>query len=944
MAEIPSKYNPQEVEDKWYKFWQENNYFHAEKDTAKKPYCIVIPPPNITGILHMGHALNNTIQDILIRYKRMQGFSSLWMPGTDHAGIATQNVVERKLAEKGLKRRDLGREEFLKEIWKWREEYGSTIIHQLKKIGASCDWPRTRFTMDEEYSKAVLEVFIRLYEKGLVYRGNYIINWCPRCQTALSDEEAQHRSLEGFLYYIKYPLKEEIPNPRSQITNKSQIPDSNFQNYIVVATTRPETMLGDTAVAVNPKDKRYKNLIGKTIILPLMNREIKIIADTIVDTKFGTGAVKVTPAHDPNDFAIGLKHNLEFINVMNPDGSMNKNAGEYEGMDRFECREALLEDLKEKKLLLKVEPHPYSVGHCYRCHTIVEPYLSKQWFVKMKPLAKPALEAVKKGKIKFYPKRWTKVYLNWMENIKDWCISRQIWWGHRLPVYYCKNCQQASKSEIRNTKSETNHKSQIQNPKQECGIIVSRIKPEKCPVCGSADIYQDEDVLDTWFSSWLWPFATFYWPFQPSAISRKLSAKDNLTTENLKLKAGLDYFYPTSALVTAQEIIFFWVARMIMAGIEFMGDIPFKDVYIHGTVRDDTGTKMSKSLGNVIDPLEIIAQYGSDALRFSLISITAVGQDVFLSQEKFELGRNFANKLWNASRFVLMNSADQTSTYADIKAENLSLADQWILSRLNHAIDKVTKCLEAYKFNEAANGLYEFIWHEYCDWYLELIKPSLNSNEKKETTQAVMTYVLDNSLKLLHPFMPFITEEIWQKLPHQGPSIMISEWPKTEKDKFSAKSEEKMRLIMEVITTIRNLRLELNVALNQRPNIIISVNHKNQRGILKENIFYLLDLAKLESIKIEIETEKPKSCAAAVIDNLEIFMPLKGLIDLDGEKKRLEGQIKEKQNEFNRISIQLKNKEFLNKAPGEIVEKIKEKHNSLKETLARLEKNLKNLD
>jgi valyl-tRNA synthetase len=579
MNEIPSRYNPQETEDKWYKFWEENNLFSAKPDPAKKPFSIVIPPPNVTGILHMGHALNNTIQDILIRYHRMKGEESLWMPGTDHAGIATQNVVEKAIAKEGLKRQDLGREKFIERVWLWKEQYGSTIIHQLKKLGASCDWQRTRFTMDEEYSKAVMEVFVRLSEKGLIYQGNYIINWCPRCQTALSDEETPHRQLQGNLYYLRYPSKDDP------------------ENFVVVATTRPETMLGDTAVAVNPRDRRYKNFVGKILILPLINREIKIIADSSVDMKFGTGAVKVTPAHDPNDYVLGKKYNLEFVNVMHSDGRMNENAGDYKGMDRFEAREVILEDLKEKGLLEKIEPHQLSAGHCYRCHTIIEPYLSKQWFVKMKPLAKPAIDAVKKGKIKFYPRRWTKIYLNWMENIQDWCISRQIWWGHRLPVYYCRNCKADSAAEGK-------------------GIIISKVKPYRCITCGSAEIYQDEDVLDTWFSSWLWPFATFYWP--PG-----LSSSEDLSFEEL------NYFYPTSVLVTAPEIIFFWVARMIMAGLEFMGEIPFRGVYIHGTVRDIEGKKMSKSLGNIIDPLDIIKEYGADALRFSLISITAQGQDVF---------------------------------------------------------------------------------------------------------------------------------------------------------------------------------------------------------------------------------------------------------------------------------------------------------------------------
>ncbi|MDP2940819.1 MAG: valine--tRNA ligase, partial [Candidatus Omnitrophota bacterium] len=634
MNELPTRYNPKDTEDRWYRFWQENKLFAAKADPAKKPFCIVIPPPNVTGILHMGHALNSTIQDILIRYHRMQGEASLWMPGTDHAGIATQNVVEKSLAKDGLKRQDLGREKFIQRAWEWREQYGSTIIRQLQKLGASCDWTRTRFTMDEEYSKAVIEVFVRLYEKELIYRGNYIINWCPRCQTALSDEEAPHRELEGKLYYIRYPLgKSTVHSPQSVVKTKTTDYGLRTTDYVVVATTRPETMLGDTAVAVNPKDKRYKNLIGKTLILPLVNREIQIIADAMVDMKFGTGAVKVTPAHDPNDYGLGKKHNLEFINVMRPDGRMNENAGKYSAMDRFEARGVILEDLKAKGLLEKVEAHQLSAGHCYRCSTIIEPYLSRQWFVKTAPLAKPAIEAVKKGRIKFYPRRWTKVYLNWMENIQDWCISRQIWWGHRLPVYYCKNCQKLAGESIVNSRESvvktktTDYGLRTTDPE---GVIVSRVKPDKCPVCGSSDIYQDEDVLDTWFSSWLWPFATFGWPFVTREEGRgeRDEGSSIIRRPSSIVKTDLDYFYPTSALVTAPEIIFFWVARMIMAGMEFMQDIPFREVYIHGTVRDIEGKKMSKSLGNIIDPLEIIQEYGADALRFSLISITAQGQDV----------------------------------------------------------------------------------------------------------------------------------------------------------------------------------------------------------------------------------------------------------------------------------------------------------------------------
>ncbi|MBU0683753.1 MAG: valine--tRNA ligase, partial [Candidatus Omnitrophica bacterium] len=676
MKDLPTRYNPKQKEEEIYNEWLKENLFHASARKEKKPYCIVIPPPNVTGILHMGHALNNTLQDILIRWKRMQGFETLWMPGTDHAGIATQNVVEREIAKQNLKRADLGREKFLEKVWQWKEEYGSTIIHQLKKLGCSCDWDRTRFTMDEGLSNAVREVFSRLYKDGLVYKGDYIINWCPRCTTALSDEEAEHRDIEGMLYYLKYPVK-----GREKLVKENE-------DYVVVATTRPETMLGDVAVAVNPKDKRYASLHGKTLILPIIKRDLKIIFDENVDPEFGTGALKVTPAHDPMDFELGKKYNLENINVMHSDGRINALGGDYEGMDRFECREAILDDLKLRHLFIKSERHVHAVGHCYRCHTVVEPRLSKQWFVKMKPLAKPAIKVVKEEKIKFYPARWTKVYLNWMENIRDWCVSRQIWWGHRIPVWYCKDC----------LKYDNVRDVEVNSPDKK-GVFVGE-KYENCPVCGSLNIEQDPDVLDTWFSSWLWPFSTLGWP-------------EN--TEELKM------FYPTDVLVTAPEIIFFWVARMIMAGLKFNKEIPFRDVYIHGTVRDASGTKMSKSLGNVIDPLDIIDEVGSDALRFSIISITSQGQDVFLSKEKFELGRNFANKIWNASRYVLLG-LDETAVGGEIEKESLTLADKWILGSLNNAIQNVTKAFIAYRFNDAAGILYDFIWHKYCDWYLEFSK------------------------------------------------------------------------------------------------------------------------------------------------------------------------------------------------------------------------------
>jgi valyl-tRNA synthetase len=923
MIELAKCYSAKEVEDKWYKFWEEQNLFFAKPDLSKKPFCIVIPPPNVTGILHMGHALNNTIQDILIRYHRMKGEESLWMPGTDHAGIATQNVVEKSIAREGLKRQDLGRDKFIERVWKWKEEYGSTIIRQLKKLGASCDWSRTRFTMDEAYSEAVVEVFVRLYEKGLIYQGSYIINWCPRCSTALSDEEAPHRDLQGNLYYLKYPFKD------------------NPEKFITVATTRPETMLGDTAVAVNPKDSRYKKIIGKTLILPLVNREIKIIADSIVDKKFGTGAVKVTPAHDPNDYTLGKKHNLAFVNVMYPDARMNENAGDYKDMDRFEAREVIIEDLKEKGLLEKIEPHQLSAGHCYRCHTIIEPYLSKQWFVKTKPLAKPAIEAVKKGKIKFYPKRWTKVYLNWMENIQDWCISRQIWWGHRIPVYYCKSCQETGilKSKVKNLpqsgiphyiKMSSGEKSKVEE-----GIIVSRIRPEKCLQCGSTEIYQDEDVLDTWFSSWLWPFATFYWPFDSTPESQRPSVPVSNTKEK-----DLEYFYPTSVLVTAPEIIFFWVARMIMAGMEFMHGIPFRDVYIHGTVRDIEGKKMSKSLGNIIDPLEIINEYGTDALRFSLISITAQGQDVFLSKERFEQGRNFANKIWNASRLVLMN-LDTKVVKKDLceffKKEELNLPERWILSRWYSTLKELNKDLDNYRFNEAANLLYGFFWHEFCDWYLEMIKHDI----KNPQTQLVLYKVLEKFLRTLHPFMPFITEELWQKLDPEGASIMVSPWPHVQDNIIDKKTESKMEMIFQIITAIRNMRADMDIPLTTEIRVIISSENQTNRETIKLLSSYIKSLTRTADLNLPDKYSQIKSAITTLVGNTHITIPLMGILDLEKEKAKLDQKIKNTESAIAAKEKTLNNQDFIRRAPIEIVEKEKEKLQELQVTLQKL-KGVKN--
>ena len=876
IKELSKQYNPKDAEEKWYKIWEENNLFSAKASSNKVPYCIVIPPPNVTGILHMGHALNNTIQDILIRYKRMKGFNSLWMPGTDHAGIATQNVVERSLAKEGLKRQDLGSDKFIAKVWEWKERNGTTIINQLKKLGASCDWQRTRFTMDEAYSDSVTEAFIRLFKKKLIYQGFYIINWCPRCQTALSDEEASHIELQGNLYYLKYPLK------------------NNPNEFISVATTRPETMLGDTAVAVNPKDKRYKDYIGKTLILPLINREIKIIADALVDMQFGSGAVKVTPAHDPNDYRLGKKHTLEFINVMTPDGRMNSLAGKFSGLERFKAREAVLEELKAIGLLEKIQEHKHSVGHCYRCHTIVEPYLSKQWFVKMKPLAKPAIQAVKKGEIKFYPQRWTKVYLNWMENIQDWCISRQIWWGHRIPVYYCRNCQS-------------------KNPSK--GIIVNKTKPNKCPKCASTDIFQEEDVLDTWFSSWLWPFATFYWP---------------------KESADLNYFYPTATLVTAPEIIFFWVARMIMAGLEFKKNIPFKDVYIHGTVRDVEGKKMSKSLGNVIDPLEVIAEYGTDSLRFSLISITAQGQDVYLSKERFEQGRNFANKIWNASRFILMNlKKDEINVDLCIfsKNENLDIVNRWILSRFYSTLKKTEEDLGAYRFNEAANNLYSFFWHEFCDWYLELIKTQIDQKQ----TQVVMYKILEKYLRLIHPFMPFISEEIWQRLPGAKDSIMQQSWPHLQAGLINDEDEKQMQLAFDIINAIRNMRAEMEVSLNSRIQIKLTLNDKHLEEVVQPLFSYIKNMAKIEQLTLTQNYTPEANEFACILKNMHIVMPLQGIVNVAEQIKKNQTKIDKLKSDIKNKEAVLANKDFLGRAPKEVIDTEKGKLKDMHEQIIKLE-------
>ncbi|MBN1155784.1 valine--tRNA ligase [candidate division KSB1 bacterium] len=880
--ELPKIYAPEEIERKWYKIWLDSGYFQAKVNNDKLPYCIVIPPPNVTDKLHMGHAYNNTIQDIFIRFHRMQGYETLWLPGTDHAGIATQNVVERHLKQKEHKtRHDIGREKFVERVWEWKEKHGNIIIDQLKKIGCSCDWSRERFTMDEELSRAVIEVFCSLYEKGLIYRGEYIINWCPRCTTALSDEEAIHEDHEGKLWYIRYPVKD---------TEKS----------IVVATTRPETMLGDVAVAVNPNDTRYKKLVGKTAILPILEREIPIIADEYVDSKFGTGAVKITPAHDPNDFEIGRRHNLKPINVMNTDGTMNENAGMFKDYDRFRCRDALVKQLESQKLLEKTEKHQHAIAHCQRCSTLVEPYLSKQWFVKIKPLAEPAMKVVQEGKITFHPSKWIKVYINWMENIRDWCISRQLWWGHRIPVYYCRDCD---------------------------NMMVRREAPQRCDSCGSSNIKQDEDVLDTWFSSWLWPFSTLGWPEK--------------TPE-------LRYFYPTHTLVTAADIIFFWVARMIMAGIEFMDEVPFRKVYFNGIIRDEQGQKMSKSLGNGIDPLEMVEKYSADAVRFSLMILSAEGQDINLSESKFEIGRNFSNKLWNAFRFLRLsiNENDIENAFKEsFKHDLASLesSDRWILSRYHRIVLDITGNIESFRLNEAIEKLYGFFWHEYCDWYLELIKPRLYGEDKTARDLAICigVYVLRGISKLLHPFIPFITEEIWHhiKMQHE-PDLIVSQWPEYEESFIDDENEKSLLLVQELISAIRNIRGEMNVPPNKKAKLVIKTT---EQKIAESSQIYIQKLAQIDEIVIGPAVSKPKFSATTVIRNMELFIPLEGLIDIDLERTRLSKEIDRLEAQIESADKKLMNNDFLAKAPQDVIDREKKKKDDFKEILVKFKNNLQSL-
>ena len=902
MQELSKAYNPKEVEDKWYEYWESRKLFHATVNKERTPYTIVIPPPNITGILTMGHVLNNSIQDILIRWKRMQGFEACWIPGTDHAGIATQNAVEKALAKDGIKRHDLGREKFVERVWKWRDEYGGTIIRQLRKLGTSCDWERERFTFDDGLSEAVKEVFVRMFDKGLIYRGKYIVNWCPFHQTALSDDEVDHSESNGNLWYIRYPI-------------------DGSKEFAVVATTRPETMLGDTAIAVNPHDERYKALVGKSAILPLVGRKLRIIADDFVDATFGTGMVKVTPAHDPNDFLMGQRHHLEQINILDEKGHTNWSVPkQYSGMDRFEARKMVVKDLEEQGFLVKIEPHVHNVGKCYRCHTVIEPYLSDQWFVRMKPLAEPALRVVREGKVRFHPQRWEKVYDHWMTNIRDWCISRQIWWGHRIPVYYTPS------GELTAARNETEAR-------------------QKLGIGSDIPLRQDEDVLDTWFSSWLWPFSILGWPH------------DN---------ADLRYFNPTSTLVTGPDIIFFWVARMIMANMEFMrGEpnhegkprsrdeelIPFKDVYFTSIIRDSQGRKMSKSLGNSPDPLDVIDQYGADALRFTIAFLSPLGQDVLFSSEKCEIGRNFANKIWNAGRFLLMNKTELIGAgdvdLTSLPEAHLDLADRWILSRLHHAIGNFNTALTEFHLNEASKILYDFIWHDFCDWYVELVKTRFYGEEPAETKKVVLTralWIFDQALRLLHPMMPFVTEELWQHLAERPEQSLIrSTFPSPENRWIDQKTEDEMAFVQDIINAVRNIRGENNIAPSKEIKIQVRLAEGTSSTIFDTYSKYLQKLARVSAIETLASSVKPKLASSAVVGGSEIFVPLEGLIDLDAERARIEKEIARLQQASEAIDRKLGNESFVARAPKEVVEKEREKLASFRTTIEKLQANLLHL-
>ena len=867
--DLAKQYDPKEVEDRTYKFWVDGDYFHAEVDDKKKPYTIVIPPPNITGQLHMGHALDNTLQDILIRFKRMQGYSTLWVPGTDHASIATEAKIVEKMREEGISKEDLGRDKFLERAWDWKKQYGGRIIEQLKKMGSSCDWKRERFTMDEGCNKAVREVFVNLYEKGLIYQGERIINWCPKCLTSISDAEVEYEEQAGSFWHLRYPL-------------------TDGSGYVELATTRPETLLGDTAVAVNPNDDRYKDIIGKTLTLPLVGREIPVVADDYVSVDFGTGVVKITPAHDPNDFEVGLRHNLPVINVLTDDAKIVKDYPKYAGMDRYTARKQIVKDLEEGGFLVKIEDHTHNVGTCYRCGTTVEPRVSKQWFVKMEPLAKPAIEAVKKGETKFIPERFDKIYYHWMENIKDWCISRQLWWGHRIPAYYCDDCGE---------------------------VIVAKDAPHECPKCHSTKLTQDPDTLDTWFSSALWPFSTLGWP--------------DKTKE-------LDYFYPTSTLVTGYDIIFFWVARMIFSGIEHMGEVPFKTVLIHGLVRDPQGRKMSKSLGNGVDPLQEIDKYGADALRFTLATGNSPGNDMRYLPERVEASRNFANKIWNAARFILMNLDDEEP--APHIPENLAVEDKWIISKFNTLAKDVTENLEKFELGLAVQKLYDFIWDVFCDWYIEIAKIRLNSDDKA-TAKAVLVYVMSGCMKLLHPFMPFITEEIWQTLPHDGESIMISDWIEYDEKLNFAKEEAEFESIMSAVKAIRTRRSEMNVAPSKKAAIYIATE---KQDIFNTSSAVIAKLASGSSVEVA-DSFAIENAVSNVTSDATIYIPLGELVDFEAEKARLNKEKDAVLKKLEQTERKLSNEGFLSKAPEKVVEEQKQKAKEFKEKIALIDEQLAKL-
>ena len=871
--ELEKTYNPSEIEDRLYQKWLDNKYFHAEVDHSKKPFTIVIPPPNITGKLHMGHALDETLQDILIRFKKMQGYNTLWQPGTDHASIATEVKIIEALKEEGIEKEDLGREKFLERAWEWKEEYGGTIVSQLKKLGSACDWDRERFTMDEGCSKAVEEVFIKLYEKGYIYKGSRIINWCPVCQTSISDAEVEHVDQAGHFWHIKYPV-------------------AGTDDYLEIATTRPETMLGDTAVAVHPDDERYTHLVGKMLELPLCGRQIPIVADEYVDKEFGTGAVKITPAHDPNDFEVGRRHGLQVINVMNDDATINENGGRYEGMERYEARKAIVKDLEEQGYLVKIKEHEHNVGTHDRCKATIEPMVKPQWFVKMDELAKPAIEAVKNGDIKFVPERYTKTYLHWLENIRDWCISRQLWWGHRIPAYYCDECGET---------------------------VVAKEKPEVCPKCGCTHFTQDEDTLDTWFSSALWPFSTLCWPEQ---------------TEEL------DYFYPTNVLVTGYDIIFFWVVRMVFSGYEHTGKAPFDTVLIHGLVRDDKGRKMSKSLGNGIDPLEVISQYGADALRFTLVTGNAPGNDMRFYMERVEASRNFANKVWNASRFMMMNF--EQADFSHVELSDLTSADRWILSKFNTLAKDVTDNMDKYELGIAVQKLNDFIWEEFCDWYIEMVKPRLYNDEDNTKAAALWTLkkVLSESLKLLHPFMPFITEEIYCNLTGEE-SIMLASWPEYREEYSFAREEAAVELMKEAVRGIRNIRAEMNVSPKKKAKVFVVSENEDVRDIFKQGKVFFGTLGYASEVAVRADREGiAEDAVSTMVPDAVIYMPFAELVDIEKEIERLKKEQKKLGGEIKRCEGMLNNERFLSKAPEQKVEEEKEKLSKYRQMLEKVEERL----